>query len=45
MSPLPCPPVLNGSCEEQLRQLWDYLYQLTEQLNLELKGETDEHIQ
>lgn len=28
------PPILTGTAEEQLRQLWDYLYQLIEVLNL-----------
>ena len=37
--------MLHGSCEMQLQQLWDYLYQLIEQLNLEAKGEANEHIQ
>lgn len=32
---LPYPPVLTGTAEEQLRQLWDYLYQLIERLNAE----------
>lgn len=35
MNPLPMPPRLNGTAEEQLRQLWDYLYQLIERMNLE----------
>ncbi len=35
MMPLPYPPDLTGSPEQQLRQLWDYLYQLIERLNAE----------
>ena len=33
MIPLPYPPVLTGTAEQQLRQLWDYVYQLVERLN------------
>lgn len=33
--PLPTPPELSGTPEQQLRQLWDYLYRLVEQLRLE----------
>lgn len=35
MMPLPCPPELTGTAEQQLRQLWDYVYQLVERLNAE----------
>lgn len=35
MNLLPIPPILTGTPEEQLRQLWDYLYQLIERLNME----------
>lgn len=31
----PFPPVLTGTAEEQLLQLWDYLYQLVERINAE----------
>ena len=42
MTPLPYPPVLTGSAEEQLRQLWDYVYQLAERLNLVVSGVGDD---
>lgn len=35
MTPLPAPPKLTGTPEQQIRQLWDYIYQLIERLNLE----------
>lgn len=30
------PPVLTGTPSEQLQQLWDYLYQLVEKLNINI---------
>ena len=34
MIPIPNPPELTGTHEQQLKQMWDYLFQLAELLNL-----------
>ena len=35
MNPLEYPPRPEGTAEEQLRQLWEYLFRLIERLNAE----------
>ena len=37
------PPRLEGAPEEQVRQLWVYLFRLVERMNLETEGATRKH--
>ena len=38
---LPTPPMLSGSTEEQVRQLWSYLFQVVNLVNAKSGGNKD----